>query len=127
MDWLIEYLEDLVAFVQKETQIANTALFNTGEAGLSCAIIPESFVPNGPTKTGRDINISLRLSSSIENWKELFTALSKLDKMFTSLESVNNDLKFRSTAVMREWSRVPDNSTLIYSLNLTLRGVRMGA
>jgi hypothetical protein len=127
MDWIIEYLEDLVTFIQKETQIANVALFNSGEAGLSCTVVPEAITPNGPTKTGRDINISVILSSPIEDWKILIMALAKLDKMFTTFESVNNDLKFRFTASMGEWSRVPDNSTLIYSLSLTLRGVRFGA
>ncbi len=126
MDWLIDYLKDLKAFIQKEA-ISNTEIFSIGEGLLACEIILESIVPNGPTKTGRDMSISVRVSAPVANWEELFTALAKLDKMFTTFESVNNDLKFRFTAVMGEWSRVPDNSVLIYSLALTLRGVRFGA
>jgi hypothetical protein len=131
MDWVIEYLDDLAAFIKKNTQISNTGIFSVGSDGLSCIIIPDSIAMVGPTKTGRELRLTIQLSGPLgetdQGWKAVFQALAKLDRLFTSFESVNNDLKMRFTAVLNGWSRISDESNLIFALSLTLRGIRQGA
>jgi len=128
MEFVSDYLAELVAFVQQETQIANTGLFAAGDSGsLSCVITPEAIAVAGPAKVGRELRLSVRLSAPISDYPVLFAALAKLDKVFTGFGAVTGELKLNWSAVMGGWSRVSDPSNVVFVLSLTLLGVRQGA
>lgn len=127
MEFVTEYLTDLVAFVKQETKIANTGLFVANGDGLSCIITPEAITPAGPPHAGRELRLTVRLSAPIGEWQSFFQNLAKLDKMFTNLRVVPGDLKLHGSAVNGGWSRVSDPSSIVFVLSLTLLAVRQGA
>ena len=128
MEFVAEYLTELVAFVKQETQIANTSLFVAGDIGrLACVIIPEALASAGPAKVGRELRLSVRLSAPLDEWAGLFDALARLDKVFTAFGATTGDLKLQWSAVLDGWSRVDEPGNVVFVLSLTLLGVRQDA
>jgi len=127
MEFYIQYINDFRGYVKKEAQTSNVSLFKSKGSGLGITINPSDIDRSGPALNGSEFVINLKVEDSFNNWTKVFQTMGRVEKALTSMESGNAELNIKFRASLGVWSRIEDESNLIYENRLTLKGVRLGA
>jgi hypothetical protein len=124
MDIYIDLLEQLKGYIRKFSQIGDVHLFKDKGDGIRGVIEPGNIDPGGPVETGKEYNITIRLISSYDYWKQLFQKIGILDdKLNSCFQDEEQTINLRCE--VGSWIRVEDEANFIYETTLIVRAVRV--
>lgn len=130
MDIYIEVLEQLMGLIRKHTQISDFFLWKDTGEGIRGVLNPQSIERNIegiPDRFGQNFYVNLRIIGPIKAWKYVFQKMGIMQDKLTNLCHDNVDQKVRLKVIVGDWSRIEDDTNIIYENALTIKVVRLNA
>jgi hypothetical protein len=126
MDWYIEDFKKLAGYLSKESGVTIKIFTDQGE-GFRGLLTIEAILPAGPQRAGRDVTAKLRLSAPMEQWEQMLQKMGFIEDRLTNCFYSDATQKVRIRVYPGTWTRVSDESEIIFENDLVLQGVRLGA